>query len=49
MLAKVYVVLDENEKFGFFGFVAKYVIILEGLWRESVGKMMGYCQVKSVN
>ena len=45
MISKVYVVLDEYEEFGVFGFVSKYVIIWEGEGRE----MMGYFQVKSVN
>ena len=49
MIAKVYIVLDEYEEFGVFGFVAKYVIISEGLWRERAREMMGYCQLKSVN
>ena len=49
MMSKVYIVLDENEKFGVFGFVAKYVIVWEGLWRDRVMEMMGYHQVKTVN
>ena len=49
MISKVYVVLDENEKFGVSDFVSKYVIISEGLWRERIGEMMGYYQVKFSN
>ena len=41
--------LDENEKFNVFGFIAKYVIICEGVWRERIGENMEYGQVKSVN
>ena len=42
MISKVYIVLDEYEEFGVFSFVAKYVIISKGLWRERVGEMMEY-------
>ena len=42
MMSKVYIVLDENEKFGVFGFVAKYVVTSEGLWRDRVVEMMDY-------
>ena len=49
MISKVYLVLDENEKFGVFEFVAKYDIIWEGIWRDRVVKMMEYYQVKIVN
>ena len=42
MISKVYVALDEYEEFGVFGFVAKYVIISEGIWRERIGEIMGY-------
>ena len=49
MISKVNVVLDEYEEFGVFGFVAKYVIISEGLWRERIREMMGYYQVKFSN
>ena len=49
MISKVYVVLDEYEEFGVFGFVGEYVIMSEGLWRERVGKIMEYFQVKTVN
>ena len=46
MMSKVYIILDENEKIGVFYFVAKYVIIWEGLWRDRVVEMMDYYQVK---
>ena len=49
MMSKVYIVLDENENIGVLGFVAKYVITNEGLWRDRVMEMMGYHQVKTVN
>ena len=47
MFAKVCVVLDEYEEV--LVFVAKCVIICEGLWRERVGGMMGYFQLKFVD
>ena len=42
MISKVYVVLDVYEKFDVFGFIAKYVITSEGLWRDRVVEMMDY-------
>ena len=47
--AKVYIVLDEYEEFGVFGFVAKYVVTSEGLWRDRVVELMDYFQVKIFN
>ena len=49
MMSKVYIFLDENAKFGALVFVAKYVVTNEGLWRDRVGEMMDYFQVKFVN
>ena len=46
MISKIYVALDENEKFGVFGFGAKYVIKSKGICRDRVVEMMDYYQVK---
>ena len=50
MFAKVCVFLDEYEEFYVsLVFVAKCMKMCEGLWRERVGGMMGYFQLKFSN
>ena len=49
MISKVYersMFLDENENFGVFDLIAKYVIIWEGIWRNRVMGIMDFIQVK---
>ena len=49
MFSKVYIALDEYEKFSAIDFVAKYLVTSEGLWRDRVVEMMDYFQLKFVN